>query len=108
MYFSSRFAMRNLIDYIKQNNINPDIKQFRLPDTQEIGCKHYTFNISDEIGIEFSYSHSQKSGAIFIHLKKFEDVSIISGPYSSNDVEFEDADCITQKEIYDFIMSYER
>lgn len=102
MNFTMRNAMTNLMSYIRENNIKPDITQ-RMTYTKD-EFKTFMFRLSDETSIEFNCLASM-GGYIFLHLT-FVECDICLGTYSQADVPFKEADFCTQKEIYDFVMSY--
>lgn len=104
MNFTMRNAMTNLITYIRDNNIKPEIVE-RTASTNDV-IKTYIFRLSDEISIEFNCI-ALIGGYIFLHLTDV-DCDICIGTYSQADVPFKEADFCTEKEIYDFVMSYDK
>ena len=103
MNFTMRNAMTNLMNHIRDNNIKPEIVK-RTASTNDV-IKTYIFRLSDGISIEFNCIASI-GGYIFLHLTVI-DCDICIGTYSQADVPFKEADCCTEKEIYDFVMSYD-
>ena len=103
MSFTMRNAMTNLIQHIRDNSIKPEITE-RTSSTG-IDIKTFVFRISGEISVEFNCIASM-GGYIFLHLTAV-DCDICIGTYSQADVPFKEADCCTEKEIYDFVMSYD-
>lgn len=104
MNFTMRNAMTNLMNHIRDNNIKPEITE-RTSATARIDVKTLVFRISNEISIEFNCI-SSIGGYIFLHLTEV-DCDICIGSYSQADVSFKEADFCTEKEIYDFVMSYD-
>lgn len=103
MNFTMRNAMTNLMNYIRDNNIKPEITE-RTASTKDV-IKTYVFRLSHEISIEFN-CFASIGGYIFLHLTAV-DCGICIGTYSQADVPFKEADFCTEKEIHDFVMSYD-
>lgn len=103
MNFTMRNAMTNLMKHIKDNNIKPYIVKHGYAED----IKSFVFTLSDDIAVEFNYSAVSECGFIFLCLRPVTECEIQLGTYTQADVPFEEADFCTQKEIYDFVMSYD-
>ena len=90
-----------IMNGIKENNIRPDI-------TTKGEIRNLIFRLSNEVAIEFDFIASF-GGFIFLNITdRIGDRGYCIGKYSREDVPFEETSNCTEKEIYDFVMSYDK
>lgn len=102
MDFDTRVAFKSILKGIAENKIMP-----RYTQTEYIS--YFIFPLGGDMDIEFTYHRTEDSGFVLLNFSNTAfDFCIEVGEYKNVDAPFATEDMITQKEVYDFVMSYKK